>query len=350
MHVINASNINDATYHGLRHLLANGTVEPSRNGKVIVAEGPVCTVYEKPLERVLFSPLRDANPFFHLMESLWMLAGRNDIAWPVKFNSKFVNYSDDGKSQFGAYGWRWRDFFGYDQLDKIIKELQANPASRRCVLAMWNAYELGEYEDADSTLLEHCDLYVATHGGKDVPCNTHAYFDCRGGVLNMTVCNRSNDVVWGAYGANAVHFSFLQEYIAAKVGVPVGVYRQFSNNFHAYLDIYDREKLNEIAENAAEADRYAAELQEGHKFVVPLISAGEEDFDEAVKCFIEGSHYDSAFLSSVAAPMLEAWELRKGGSVGRALEVLEDSMVECDWKTASMMWMRRRLKGGKDES
>ena len=32
--------------------------------------------------------------------------------------------------------------------------------------------------------------------------------------LCMTVCNRSNDMLWGAYGANVVHMSMLQEFVA----------------------------------------------------------------------------------------------------------------------------------------
>jgi thymidylate synthase len=55
-------------------------------------------------------------------------------------------------------------------------------------------------------------------------------------VLDLTVLCRSNDVVWGAYGANAVHFSVLQEYLAGRIGVDVGVMYQFSNNYHGYVD------------------------------------------------------------------------------------------------------------------
>ena len=32
-----------------------------------------------PTKELLFDPDRDANPFFHFMEGLWMLAGFNDL-------------------------------------------------------------------------------------------------------------------------------------------------------------------------------------------------------------------------------------------------------------------------------
>src|ERR1035441_9362085 len=124
MKVIEARNVNDALVQGLEYLIAYGVPEGSRNGPVLVAPGPVTTVYRKPLERVLYSATRDANPFFHAMEAIWMLAGRNDLKWPMQFNKNFGAYSDDGVTLRGAYGYRWHSWFGYDQLNIIIDELK----------------------------------------------------------------------------------------------------------------------------------------------------------------------------------------------------------------------------------
>jgi thymidylate synthase len=85
-------------------------------------------------------------------------------------------------------------------------------------------------------------LQQALGGGKDVPCNTNAFFRVTNGKLDMMVNCRSNDIFWGAYGANAVHFSFLQEYVASSIGVEVGRYWQNSFNFHAYVDRFPKEK------------------------------------------------------------------------------------------------------------
>ena len=67
-------------------------------------------------------------------------------------------------------------------------------------------------------------------------------FSKRNGVLNMSVTNRSNDIVWGLFGANAVHMSILHEYMAARTESKVGVYTHFSNNAHAYLDTLEKIK------------------------------------------------------------------------------------------------------------
>src|SRR5690349_8491532 len=134
MHVINARNVNYALAEGIHHLSEVGVKRESRNGPVMMAPTPVTTVYERPLERVLFWMERDANPYFHLYESLWMLAGRHDVAPLVRYDKQMQEYSDDGKILHAAYGHRWRKAFDVDQLELIARALKANPNDRRQVL------------------------------------------------------------------------------------------------------------------------------------------------------------------------------------------------------------------------
>src|SRR5436190_17085324 len=134
--VINARNVNDAVVKGAQLLKSSGLSQDSRAGGTLEYPEPVCTVYERPLERVLFDPIRDANPFFHLMEALWMLAGRKDVAWLARFNQRMATYSDDGVVFNAAYGYRWRQQFdlktandekSHDQLSAIVRLLRADP-------------------------------------------------------------------------------------------------------------------------------------------------------------------------------------------------------------------------------
>ncbi len=96
MNVISVRNVHEALPEALRFLRQTGVPRDSRNGAVLQAPCPVTTVYRRPDERVLFWPERDANPFFHFMESLWMLAGRNDVAWPADLAAPYgvVNVFD----------------------------------------------------------------------------------------------------------------------------------------------------------------------------------------------------------------------------------------------------------------
>jgi hypothetical protein len=246
MRVIRVRNVHEALPKALAVLYAEGVERPSRNGGVRKLTEPVTTVYERPWERVLFWPQRDANPFFHLYESLWMLAGRNDVKGVSRYVKQMAAYSDDGQTIHDAYGHRWRNNWDpVDQLDVIVRRLQKNPDDRRCVLQMWD------------TMI---DLDRVDEEGKDtkaVPCNLIATVQIdEQGALELTLFCRSNDIVWGAYGANAVHFSFLQEYLATRIGCSIGKFYQVSVNWHAYNVMQDGKEL------------------------LPLISSITEDFME----------------------------------------------------------------------
>lgn len=320
-------------------MLAQGdyTVErQSRNGPVLKFDGPFTLVYEKPCERVLFHPLRDANPFFHLYESLWMLHGANDVARVAHYVKRMETFSDDGSTLHGAYGYRWRHYFKRDQLGIIIAALKANPEDRRCVLQMWDAVE---------------DL---GRNGKDVPCNTSAMFEIdHEGRLNMTVVNRSNDIIWGATGANAVHFSFLQEYIAACVGVPVGRYWQVSNNMHAYVDTY--KPLEELAV-ASLTWPYG---MSGHPFSptrdikgevepYPLMSTDQHLWNRDLALFMGHGcvpGLSDPFFTRVVQPVVQSHAAFKKTNdperFGKALEIIGQCQAS-DWRKACTEWLQRR--------
>ena len=301
--------------------------------------GPVTTVYERPVERVLFHPERDANPFFHLYEALWMLAGFRAVEPLAQFVGRMRTYSDDGIVLHGAYGHRWRHHFKLDQLEEIVRLLTVDPNSRRAVLGMWDP---------------EVDL---ARNGKDLPCNTHAYFsrDLEG-RLDLTVGCRSNDIIWGAYGANAVHFSMLQEYVAAHLGWPVGRYWQVSNNYHAYWNVYD------ALETEWRPAAWAAYTPEEQNLVppnpynrldtqpIPLVSIPVDAWRSELQMLLtQGGAlgFRDRFLRGVAMPMLQAHSAYRAGSgearYHAALEALK-GCAQCDWRCAGEGWLLRRLE------
>lgn len=316
MQSITARNVNTALPETLWWLHVAGVMEQSRNGPVRVAPEPFCITYQRPTERVLFNAVRDANPFFHFFEALWMLAGRDDVAFVAQFNKRMNTYSDDGIRLHGAYGRRWRR--PRDQLHAIINLLRADPLTRRAVLQIWDSAK---------------DLW--TQHSKDLPCNAQAFFDVRNGALNMMVCNRSNDAVWGLLGANAVHFSFLQEYIAAGVGVPVGVYRQFTNNLHIYTEneVVRRLHFEDGTPHVAVTDFYS----EGAVQTLPLLQPGETlaqlDTDLHHLRFLDtGEKYVCRFFNELVVPMYALWQNRQPTAI----------LSNNDWYTAGTQWCARR--------
>lgn len=343
-----------------------GEVRGSRNGPVLVAPSPVISVYENPCERVLLDPSRDANPFFHLFESLWMLAGRDDSTFLDRFVKDVgARFAEPRTARLhGAYGRRWRSHFDLDQLDVCVERLRKDPDDRRVVIAMWDPNDdliEPDFVDDDSPTRE------LLPEPRDLPCNTHIYLRVRseaaapfrdgdvtievGGhpVLDLTVSCRSNDVVWGAYGANAVHFSVLQEYLAGRIGVAVGRMYQFSNNWHAYKGVLDNyvHKLQLTT---------VAQVQNPYEGVVaPPVSIGREweHWDSDLRRFLQWTTFaepDQApeeyprnpWFHQVAEPMFVAHHLWSRGERSHALEITELVMAD-DWRTAAVEWMQRRI-------
>lgn len=385
------------------------TSTSSRNGGVLAVEEPVIITYSHPKERVLFNSVRDANPFFHVMESLWMLAGRNDVA-PLSYYSSTIAKiaSDDGKTFNGAYGYRWRhaDTSGQtyyaktDQLDVIVNHLKSQPNSRRAVLQMWNVEDdllkIGQpclnsqhaAEDKGALFFVQCQDCNGTRilgQSRDVCCNLSVLFAVRSGTcpncggtgevagggngwahdtaypcdkcggkphdqpryLDMTVFNRSNDLIWGCLGANAVHFSVLQEYMALNLGMEVGVYNQISNNLHVYENNWKPAEWLAYYENANRVE-YTPPMK-----TVQLISDPDK-FEKELPLFVEeyaggmrtikqGHQYQEPFLLGVVEPVMLAWRSYKDGTLSEALERCEEIKAD-DWRAACTEWIERRIE------
>lgn len=347
MKVITVRNVHEALPAGLEYLEQCGVRRGSRNGTVIVAPGPVTTHYLKPRERVLFWAERDANPFFHFFESLWMLAGRNDLKYLTQFLPRMKDFSDDGETLHGAYGYRWMHQFSMveddgtemsvrvqeiDQLSTIINMLKRNPEDRRCVLQMWDAaVDLGS-------------------DGKDLPCNTQVYFLInRDGDLDMTVCCRSNDMILGAYGANAVHFSFLQEYMAAGIGVLVGGYWQISNNFHVY-DNADLKKVHPLLNQAPDPFRYHSRNPYHTDDIspFPLVSTPLSEWRQDLAMFLDVGPVvglRDPFFRRVAGPLYHSFRAYKDNKGEERYDIAMEILEQCqakDWALATVEWLTRR--------
>ena len=310
--------VNEA-YPDLQMLMkSEGVWEETRNGRALVYPSPVIVSHTMPYRRVLFDPVRDANPFFHYMEALWMLSGSQNVDFPAMFAKQIREYSDDGVTLRGAYGYRWRRQWDDDQIDTVIHMLRRDKNTRRAVMAMWDAaYDLD------------CNT-------KDLPCNTHIYWRIVDSKLNMTVCNRSNDLVWGMLGANMVHMSILHEYIASAVEIPMGTYYQITNNLHVYEgweDRYDK-TLDNWYQLQPTFPRWIfgptnLALHEAERFVEDRL-----DTDEPYHCRI---------IRDNAEPMLHAWLAHKEGDDDLAMHYAA-KIHDFDWQYACINWLDRRKK------
>jgi thymidylate synthase len=367
-------------------------VRPSRYGEVVRVEGPALLTVEKPRERVLFNSARDANCFFHLYEALFYLAGGKDVKPLAYYNRRMAEFSDDGVTLNDGYGYRWRNgpCLGkgadyprgkVDQLDVLVSHLKANPWSRRAVLQMWNVEDDLLKLDSSRAVCCNTHAYFAVEPGTcracegrgkiepwtDPACNTPGNVcpACEGlphdvpRTLNMTVCNRSNDLVWGLCGANAVHFSVLQEYLAARLGLEVGVYHTLTNDLHAYTARWEPEEWLSYYSSVrdlfhpdfckAPYDLYKP-AEDWQPF--PLVrnpAAFETELPRFVERHsgpggLEGvDHHDEPFFRDVARPLCRAFHHHKRGEHGAAL-VSARGVAADDWRIAAEGWLGRRAE------
>jgi thymidylate synthase len=322
--IIQARNVNDAYLKGWQYLESCPT-EDTRNGPAFVSPQPVVTEYENSTERVLFDRRRKANPFFHLFESMWMLAGRDDSDFLNHFVHDFGDrYAQSDGSLWGAYGYRWCNHFGFHQLERIVEVFQRDPHTRQAVLTMWSPkFDLSADSDYNEPI-------------KDRPCNTHIYFRNNNDSLDMTVCCRSNDMIWGAYGANMVHMSILQEYMASQLNMSVGTYYQISNNFHAYKDTW-----NKIM-RPAPFDPYASGLVEPYEMWTSPTDAVQ--FMNELPLFLNQPmvRFTNRFIDTVLRPMWIVHGYVRSKRYDDAMHYTAD-IAALDWRLAAQHYIEHRM-------
>lgn len=203
--------LSDLKYNGQR-INVRGTETLEITGKLIEIAHPE--------ERIICLPGRKNNIFATVAETLWVLAGRNDIEYLSHYLPRAKDFSDDGITWRAGYGKRLRDFHGVDQIAEIIRILNENINSRQAVAVIFDPTE--DFQKS-----------------KDIPCTNWLHFMVREGELNMSVAIRSNDIIWGASGINWFEWSVLQEHIAHSVGVSVGKLSYFADSLHIYSTHYD---------------------------------------------------------------------------------------------------------------
>lgn len=336
-------NVQQAYVRGLALIRERGEVQQTRNGPAWVVPEPVLTVYERPWERVLLDPQRDANPFFHLLEAVWMLAGRQDVKSLARYNTGMRPFSDDGETFHGAYGHRWRHHFGatylphtvidgMDQIRRAVKLLRANPLDRRVVISMWDPVtDLGQ-------------------DGLDFPCNTQIYLRARPisgepghHELDLTVTCRSNDAIWGAYGSNAVHFSVLQEFLSAACGFRMGRMYQLSNNLHAYDEALSR--VGQPDWDASTQYEGAVPLRFRPLFTTRAKQSVKDGLQELEDVWDRKAQPQVGFLTANGFGTLEAMQLTWDAFKKRDRKLARDlaDTIPCmDWRVACREWLERR--------
>lgn len=319
MQSLRCTNVNDAFPVAIRAMRESGVPLPSRNGPVLEYPEPYSIMFDRPCSRVLFDKKRAINPFLHFFEPLWILAGQDDVKFLADIVPRFYDYSDNHQTFYGAYGKRL--LFPVNQIRSAIEQLKANHDDRRVVLV------IRQPEDIN-------------YSGADQPCNVAIAFKIRNGKLNMHVFNRSNDLIWGMLGANVVQFSTLQEYMALRIGVPVGVYHQTTDSMHVYTDNPQWDTLKDT--DIFISDPYI--LREVEHFPLSVGNIDADAFDWDLSNFFEDGERDSfvsTYFRGVVKPMWQTFMAHKEYKDGlRFVHNIDAS----DWRFVTKQWLFEKEK------
>ena len=309
--------VNDALPDLAQHVL-NGDELGSRKGERVLERLHQQITLTEPWDRYPRLGLRKASLPAQIAETMWILAGRNDVEWLSYYLPRAVEFSDDGETWRGGYGPRIRRYGApmlpervhLDQLAAVVRELRENPTSRRAVIGIWDAAMDARRENEDPW--------------KDVPCNDVISFQSRLGELHAHVFVRSNDLMWGWSGINAFEWSVLQEVIAGILGIEVGTLTFSISSLHAYdrhwgklrkiaaaypapeehmdpLDAFDAPRMTKDDLRPRTVEHLDGEIEEWFKAEAKIRAAGsfDEAWAEANSAACSGMF--DAFLQVIAA-------------------------------------------------
>jgi len=207
----------------VRECLATGTRKPNRTGvdtlstfninyEIDLREGfPLLTTKEISWKNIV-------------IENLWFLSGKTDIALLKKHNCKFWDpWADENGKVPSAYGNFWRHFplpdnGTNDQIAYVIDTLKTNPMSRRMVVSAWAP------GNAQTSALPPCHAFWVVNVQNDKDGNPSI-------CLHLT--QRSCDIALGV-PYNIAGYALLIELFSRFSGIPPGIFGHTLIDAHIY--------------------------------------------------------------------------------------------------------------------
>lgn len=204
MKLIRAPTLSRAHELIIKYILEKGYCITTENGEETVETDEICISVDTPLEEPMVSKRSRFKESFLQVYADHLINGSE---------SEF-EYDYHGRLFDWGCGLKENDAEVHqNQIEYIINKLKKNPQSRRAVGITWCPPVDEELADCPCLQLVQCVI--------------------RDGRLDMKVVFRSNDML-SASGSNMFALVKLQQYIAEKIGVPVGKYAHISLVPHIY--------------------------------------------------------------------------------------------------------------------
>jgi thymidylate synthase len=156
-----------------------------------------------------------------ILELLWFLRGDSNVKW---LQERGCTIWDEWAREDGdlgpVYGVQWRSWpkagGGHvDQIAEVVKQLKANPDSRRIIVSAWNVAEL------DQMAL--------------MPCHAFFQFYVADGKLSCQLYQRSADIFLGV-PFNIASYALLTQMVAQQCGLGLGDFIWTGGDCHIYAN------------------------------------------------------------------------------------------------------------------
>jgi thymidylate synthase len=204
----------------LRHVRAHGTRKDDRTGtgtlsvfgaqmRFDLAKGfPLVTTKKIHLKSVIY-------------ELLWFLQGSTNARWLQERGVTIWDEWADAQGELGPiYGYQWRswpapDGRHIDQVSEVLRQIRANPDSRRLIVSAWNVADIPRMALA--------------------PCHAMFQFYVADGKLSCQMYQRSADMFLGV-PFNIASYALLSMMVAQVTGLAPGEFVHTLGDAHLYLN------------------------------------------------------------------------------------------------------------------
>ena len=168
-----------------------------------------------PSDNVITNKERKWNIEYARAEWQWYLTGDRNITKLGKIYGKippiWIKMADNKGNVNSNYGYQWQR---KRQLDAVVRKLKMDKDTRQACISIYDGKEIYKYDN-------------------DTPCTYAVQFTIVNNKLDMCVTMRSNDL-WYGFCIDQYCFSMLQQLVASRLDLPVGVYYHFAHNMHLY--------------------------------------------------------------------------------------------------------------------
>ena len=167
-----------------------------------------------------------------IVELLWFLQGRTDVAWLQERGCKIWNEWATESGDLGpVYGKQWcswacPDGSTIDQISQVIAQIKTNPYSRRLIVSAWNPADLPDESMSPQQNVEQGRMALAA-------CHTLFQFYVSEGKLSCQLYQRSADLFLGV-PFNIASYALLTHMIAQQCDLGVGDFVHTFGDCHLY--------------------------------------------------------------------------------------------------------------------